>query len=410
MIANLRPKDGLYLTINTTEDCNLRCKYCYETEKRSKNIPLNYAKRFLEILINEDDDPVLTKGSVGDSADAHLKYLYTKGVVLDFIGGDSLMNVKDLDEIIKYFIYLLNTSKTEIAKLWRDTWKLSISSNGTLFSSPEVRAFCEKYKKVLSLSVSIDGCPEIHDLNRVFPDGSGSMKSIREWWPWYRKTFPTESIQTKATSSRDSIPYLFESIKFMHEELGIQYLNHNFIMEDMHLQPGDLELLDKEFEKCVDYVLEHRQDLYWAMIGKETFAQHRRSVGREWTHKGHCGSGAMPALGTDGNIYPCFRFLPHTQNGVVGVMKVGDVFDGLYQKENFINVREGAYKVNCTRDPKCIECDYESACPYCIGGCYAEFGEFKRSTYVCEVIKLQCKWAKIYWNRYNELEGIEERF
>ena len=38
MIRNLEEFPGLNCTINTTEQCNLRCKYCYEVSKRSRNI------------------------------------------------------------------------------------------------------------------------------------------------------------------------------------------------------------------------------------------------------------------------------------------------------------------------------------------------------------------------------------
>lgn len=402
MITNLEQRSGLTITICTTEDCNLRCKYCYEINKRKRDIPLAYAKRFLDIMINEDSDPILAgEASEGES---YVKEAYARGLTLDFIGGDSLMNVDILDDIIKYMIYLLNTSNSPRALLWRDNWRVSISSNGTLFGNPKVREFCEKYKDVLSLGVSIDGSPEIHDLNRIYPDGSGSIKTILEWWPWYQKTFPESSCQTKATASRASIPYLYDSLVFMHETLGLNYINHNFIMEDTGLTEEDLAELNRQMEKCMKYVLEHRNTLFWGMLGYTQFAQHHLSSGPSWNEQGYCGSGSMPAVGVDGNIYPCFRFLPHTQTDVDGAMKVGDVFKGLYNKENFKNVRSGAYRCNCTRDPKCRTCEYESACAYCIGGCFSEFGEFRRTTYICEITKTLCEWSKIYWNKYNELE------
>lgn len=88
-------------------------------------------------------------------------------------------------------------------------------------------------------------------------------------------------------------------------------------------------------------------------------------------------------------------------------MCVGNVNEGFNHKENFTLVQECSKRCNCTKDPKCLECDLEYMCPYCIGGCYAEFGEFKRATYICEVTKLQAKWADIYWHEYDKLEGKE---
>jgi uncharacterized protein len=38
--------------------------------------------------------------------------------------------------------------------------------------------------------------------------------------------------------------------------------------------------------------------------------------------------------------------------------------------------------------------------------CFSEFGEFRRTTYICEITKLLVKWARRYWDEYNRLEGL----
>jgi hypothetical protein len=60
----------------------------------------------------------------------------------------------------------------------------------------------------------------------------------------------------------------------------------------------------------VDYVLDHRHELFWSMIDLAFLSndKHYTDV--------ICGSGSMPALSIDGNIYPCFRWLPHTKTEV----------------------------------------------------------------------------------------------
>ena len=407
MIHRMNDRQGFNVTINTTEDCNLACKYCYEINKKKKNINIDTAKKFIDILIETDD--IIGLDLMEDKESEDYKFEDTimnkAGITLDFIGGDSLMDVDTLDEIIKYFVFKLATSNTKNANLWRYNWRLSLSSNGTLFSDPKVRKFCEKYKDVLSLGVSIDGCPEIHDMNRVFKDGSPSMPAILENLEWYKKTFPLDSQQTKATCSRDSIPYLYDSLVFMHENLGLKYINQNFIMEDTGCTEEDYKLLEEQMEKCINYVFEHRDELYWSMIDLNVFAKHHRSEGSDWDCKGHCGSGSMPALSIDGDIYPCFRWLPHTQEQKNSSIIVGNIKDGFNNREGFVRVREGAYRKNCTKEEKCVTCEYESACSYCIGGCFSEFGEFKRTTYICEITKIQCEYAKKYWNMVGEVDG-----
>ena len=399
MINAYREPGAFSVTLNTTEDCNLRCKYCYEVNKRKRTLDIEDAKSFIDHILR-DDDP----GNVLNDIDPVFRNSYHNGLVVDFIGGDSLMDVDFLDEIISYTLFKVMTTDTPNARSWRGKVKFSISTNGTLFS-PKARAFCEKYKEVLLIGVSIDGCPEIHDRNRIFSDGTGSMEKIIKSWPWFKKTFPVSATQTKSTANKDTIPFLYESLKFLHEELGLTHINQNFIMEDMHLSEDDLALLDIEMKKCVDYVLDHRHELYWSMLGKDQFAYAHHSVGLDWTSTGHCGSGAMPALSVDGNIYPCLRWLPHTQVDKSEFI-VGNAKEGFNHKENYLKVRQGAYRENCSKEDKCKTCEVESACAYCIGGCFSEFGEFRRTTYICEVTKCLVKWSRYYWDRYNELEVL----
>lgn len=391
MIDDILTFTGLNCTINTTEDCNLRCKYCYETNKRPVSITFDKCRKFIDLVLSEPNvchisDPVIEN--------------FSKGRVFDFIGGDSLIDPGLLDRILCYINYkwaLLDQSLFPLG------WRASISSNGTLFEREDVRAFCEKWRNNLSLGISIDGCPEIHDKNRVFPNGKGSMEAILKWWPWYQKTFPDDCTRTKATCARETIPYLFESLKFLHEELGLTHIHQNFIMEDTGCTEEDYKELDRQLEKCCGYCLDHRTEIFWSMLSK-SFVPEEVPDRADFFTKGHCGSGAMPCLSIDGKIYPCFRWLPHTQNGQIGIMATGDVDQGFTHIENFQTVTDSAIRANCTKDPKCWDCEYEPCCHYCIGGCYAEYGDFIRTTHICEITKLQCKWARIYWKEFKRLE------
>lgn len=369
---------GLNCTINTTEDCNLRCRYCYETGKNNRDVSLEDCKRFVDIIL-------------GDSSGwtDRMKDAANEGIVLDFIGGDSLMNWRLVNSVMEYFVYKINALNHPL----KNKWRFSLSSNGTLFS-PEVKRFLERWRGCLSLGVSIDGCPELHDMNRIYPNGEGSMSAILKDWDWYRSVFPTESRITKSTLSKNSIPYIYKSLTYMHEVLGINYIYQNFIMEDCGVTEEDLALFDEQMEKCVAYLKEHSDELYWSMIDRRFLE--RRDPKEPLSEEPMCGSGCMPCLSTDGKIYPCFRWLPHTRCSEV-VFDCGDVKRGLIM-DGFNAVSEGSKRCNCTKDPKCLECIYEPCCSYCIGGCHAEYGEFKRTTHICEIIKRQCYWAERYWN------------
>lgn len=405
MIADINQYNGFEVTINTTEDCNMRCKYCYEINKCAKSIDFDKCKKFIDLILSDED----YLDSVNDEY-AISKTVTNEGLLIDFIGGDALMNVDICDKTLTYLVFKLNTTNTKRAQNWRSRWRCSISSNGTLLSDPKVRTFLEKWKENIHLGISIDGCPEIHDKNRIMayrgPNGEevGSMDIILKNWDWYKKTFPYASLFTKATCSKDTIPYLYDSLVFMHEKLGLKYIHQNFIMEDTGCTEEDYKLLREQMQKCIDYVYDHRDKLFWSMIDKHFLCDKvikDKTKDEEFLTKGHCGSGMMPALSIDGRIYPCFRWLPHTQKEA-GIMCVGDVEHGFTHPENFRNVRNCAIRANCTKDPKCKECEFESACAYCIGGCYAEYGDFIRTTYICEITKIQVEYTRKYWARLDE--------
>ena len=90
-------------------------------------------------------------------------------------------------------------------------------------------------------------------------------------------------------------------------------------------------------------------------------------------------------------------------------MSVGNVDQGFIHRENFEKVREGCKRKICTKDPKCLECEYEEACSYCIGGCYAEYGDFIRTTHICEITKIQVEYARKYWHRLGEYKYPDEQ-
>ena len=416
---------GLNCTINTTENCNLRCKYCYEINKNEKTIDFEKCKKFIDLVFsdkiiekNEDickitDDPIgvgnwNNKLSLPSAANSGADVYH--GRVFDFIGGDSLINPELLDKILTYINTINFNAKNKLLYGWR----ASITSNGTLFEREDVRNFCEKWKDDLSITISIDGCPEIHDKNRVYPDGSGSMDTILKWWPWYKKTFPLDSLGTKSTCNKDSIPYLYDSLKFMHEELGLVYIRQNFIMEDMHLTSEDLKEFDRQMEKCTEYYFDHYNEFFWGILGDEFMKlselwPYEKDFSEDFYITGRCGSGIMPALGVDGNIYPCFRWLNHTQSEYsAGSMCVGNIDEGFINADNFKKVALGAIRCNCTKEEKCRDCKYEHACPYCIGGCYSEYGDFIRTTHICEIIKIQAKWAEILLKQLISSRKLQE--
>lgn len=378
---------GMVVTINVTTDCNLRCKYCYETGKAHGVIKKDYYEKFIDQLL---------LGQIPVHATETIQSVVDSGFRLDLLGGDALMYPEVCDDILQYFtrrlIELDHPRKTDI--------QVNVCSNGTLFGSEPVRRFLTKWRGILQVEVSIDGTPALHDLNRVYKDGRGSMDTILRDWPWFKATFPTGSQYTKSTLSKGSIPYMYDSLVYMHETMGLKYIYQNFIMEDMGLEDADLRMIDEQMSMCLEYVLIHRDELYWSMMDRRY--ERTSNPGASMPNQGWCGSGAMPTLGLDGKIYLCPHWLPLCMSSCVD-MSIGSVDEGITRPWLSQYIQDNSMRPVVSAGLECESCGHESACPYCIAGAYDEFKEFKRTTHICEVTKMQHKWAKEYWRRYDEI-------
>jgi len=390
MIPSLKSYNGLNVTFQVTEDCNLRCRYCYEVHKRPGDLSLDYSRRFIDLLL-EDPDPIGVRGT-------NLSWIIDSGLVLGFIGGDPLMRPGLCDDILKYFMF----KSSLLGHKWASRWRISLSTNGTLFNEKEVRDFLLKYQRNVSMGVSVDGCPEIHNYNR-----SNSMDRILRDWDWYL-WYAGRSASTKSTLNKESIPYMAKSLKFLHEDLSLKYINMNFIFEDMGLVEGDYDEIDRQLSEMREYLLIHCDDLYLNMMDESFgigFPAREEQLSRGW-----CGAGSMPTLAVNGKIYPCFRFVPNTMNDESFDFNVGNVWEGMIHKERYQEIR------NHTRGKispaECLECPVESSCAYCLGSAFSETGTLYRQTNLCRIQKLIDidKHSRLYWNEYYSLKGIDKKY
>jgi uncharacterized protein len=425
-----KPKDfqGLNITIHTNNNCTLKCKYCYENKSGSvfedklfwcktgedlkdfgytflneendcKVLSLDYAKSFLDKLLNEFPFTPFYE--------IYVKPVNPKNkLVIDFLGGDSLQYPELLDDILTYFVDKLQDSSNKWATDIKYKWRISISSNGVTLLNPNARKFCEKWKEVLSLGISIDGSPELHDLNRLcFADNKngtpkGSWQYIEKVWPWYKKNFPENSLSTKWTVAPNSYNYIVKSVKFLHEKLGMKYLNFNRVMEQNVLDtPKQLWELIQQFQELCQYMIEKNTELYispfdYAIISSTLSRQTLLETEPTWSR---CGFGKMPALSLDGNVYPCFRLIPK-HNHTDKIISQGTVFTSLAENlTDLIALNENAQVSKLKVDEKCKICSIFSSCPHCAADCVNNDLTLSKTTSVCNFHRTSVYFARLYW-------------
>ena len=130
-----------------TTGCNLKCSYCFEKKERGKKINIDKLIEFLK------ENPYIKRFSL--------------------FGGEPLLA---LDVIEKVIDYIENSELDENQKNSLLDSARGIITNGTL-----IPKFIKRIKKnKLHLQISLDGCKESHDLNRVFPNGNKTFDLLME--------------------------------------------------------------------------------------------------------------------------------------------------------------------------------------------------------------------------------------
>lgn len=149
----------LHLVLCTTENCNLRCRYCtyysdnYEYMRR-------YSERYMDFEIAKKaiDQFFLLLGE-------GKRYNPWRQHAIGFYGGEPLLNFNLIKRSVEY-----------IEKEYCDyKIRYPVTTNATLLNE-EKAEFLMSHN--FSIAVSIDGPEEEHDRNRIYPNGKGSFRDV----------------------------------------------------------------------------------------------------------------------------------------------------------------------------------------------------------------------------------------
>ena len=364
------------ITFIVTENCQLRCRYCYVVGKNAHNrMSFDTAKTAVEFFLKQQfPEPA---------------------VVLEFIGGEPLLEIELIRNITDYF----KRRAYELNHKWFSQYRLQMTTNGLAYSTPRVQAFIEDNRYHTNISLTIDGTPVKHNINRVFPDGSGSYDKVVANVPLWVSQFPESS--TKVTISSDDLPYLSESVLHLWS-LGIRNLNVSTVFEDVWL-PTDPQRYEEQLVSLADHILkndlyvDHRCSLFDRLVGKPHDYLDNRNF---------CGTGSkMTAIGPDGTLYPCIRFAPMSLSQRKA-RSVGNIRTGLDHNRlrPFLSVDRLVQS-----PPKCRTCRVSTGCAWCIAGNYDNSATgtiFERSTFHCGMHKARVRANDYFWKHLDQKEGL----
>lgn len=369
-------KSGKF-TLMITQDCNLRCKYCYGGE--SGRYRSAGQKMSIEVARNTIDFLLTHSRSV-------------KHYHLGFFGGEPMLNFPLIKEVIAYCEH--------IERRYDKKFTYSMTTNGTLLTEGKIKFLRSKN---VGIMISLDGPEEIHNENRIYRDGRGSYKetvSNLDTLKKYQKT-----IIVRATVTRENFQKMEELIKFFNS-IGISRVlfasasGYEDINPEYRLKIHDYKAINSQmthiFKKILKEIMEGKDPLFLPFIA---IMQKIHSKG-----KSIIGCGVFrgtTAVSADGNFYPCHRFV-----GMRG-FEFGDVKTGIdYNKLK---------KICNALDKATIECNYCWAKYLCARSCIreiacegGEFVPFKKG--YCDVIRKVIKDVLIFYTliKENRPEMIEK--
>lgn len=338
--------DKKTIMLTVTEQCNLNCKYCYEKNKSLSTMPLETAIKIVEHELTKDDGFEICE--------------------IQFFGGEPFFKFDLIRDICNY--------------IWTKEWPKKClcfaTTNGTLVHG-EIKKWLYDNREKFTCSLSLDGNRKAHNINRC---NSYDLIDI----DFFLQTWPSQT--AKMTISPESLPYLADSIIFLHEK-GIHF-NNNLAYGVDWSEKKLLDIMNEQLERLAQYYIEHPNTPLCRMLDL-----HIESVNYSYKVNRWCGAGiSLSAYDTAGICYPFHLFQPMSSENKIAPEKLAATFT------NFN-----------TLDSRCADCPIYNVCPTCYGHNYAATGDIsKRDTDLCRFTKLSTLVSSYIWLKKLEIYSQEE--
>lgn len=337
-------KKTIMLTL--TEHCNLNCRYCYEKNKSLRSMSLETAQNIVKQELTKEDGFEVCE--------------------VQFFGGEPFLEFQLIREICDY--------------IWTRKWPKEVlcfaTTNGTLVHG-EIKQWLYENRTRFTCSLSLDGNKAAHDINRCNSFDLIDLEFFQNTWP----------LQTaKMTISPESLPYLADSVIFLHEA-GIPFSNNLAYGVDWGNKKL-LTIMSEQLNRLAWYYIEHPQIELCRMLDLHIENVNYKHKVNRW-----CGAGvSLSAYDVDGKCYPCHLFQPLSSKNKDPIDKVITAFTEFD-----------------TIDPRCSDCPIYNVCPTCYGHNYAATGNIaERDEDLCKFTKLSTLVSSFIWLKKMERYTQEE--
>ena len=370
------------ITLQLTDDCNMKCTYCYQHNRGKHKMSFETAKTFIDLILDSSE-----------KVNTYIDSNKAIGCILDFIGGEPLLCTDVMSQICKYFIGEVFKRKHR----WAINFMISMSSNGLLYFTPEFQEFLRLHVNHLSYGVTIDGNKTLHDTCRVDIDGNPTydraMAAVKDY---VQRT--GREMGSKVTLSPDNIVYLTEAVESLIEN-GYREVLMNCVFEK-GWETKHATIMYNRLKELVDWLEEnnHLDDVYISIFEESIGHKLPENELKNW-----CGGlGLMLSMDYKGDMFPCIRYMENAVGNNQEPYIIGTLKDGINCKPEHCARVDCLGKINrrTQSTDECFYCPIGSGCAWCSGYNYEVFGTpDKRATFICDMHKARVMATKYYLSK-----------
>ena len=328
------------LCLHVAHDCNLKCEYCFaaqgDFDGEKLLMPLEVGKKAMDFLIGQARN--------------------RKNLEIDFFGGEPLMNLEVVKELVDY--------GNELAEKFDKNIKYTITTNGVLLDGKTRDYLNETMENIV---LSLDGRKVVNNRMRKTINDKGSFDVIIENIKEMAKLRGNRDHYIRGTYTHHNLDFS-KDVNFLVEE-GFKSISVEPVVAAPEfgyaITEDDLPKLKDEYDKlALEYLKRHEKGhnynfFHFNVELDQGPCAYKRLSG--------CGAGRdYVAVTPEGDIYPCHQFVGEES------FKMGDVYQGITNRQ----IKETFDGGNLLKKEACQSC---WAKYFCGGGCHANAYNFNQT-------------------------------
>ncbi|WP_418666379.1 radical SAM protein [Allofournierella sp.] len=302
----------IMMTLQVTQQCNLRCDYCLYSENsnelqrhhENKHMSFETAKRAIDFLLTHSVD--------------------SSTVSIGFYGGEPLLQFPLIKKVVEYAESLFTGKIVQF----------NITTNATLITD-EIADYL--VKKRFATTISMDGPKSIQDSHRKFPDGSGTFDIVYDRIHRLIERYPNFTPFLSVNMVIDPRRPLDEPMELIK------------LLPDVHIMTSEIDdfYMDEKIIPCKRYREEYEYQIFLAALYALGLLEKScvspvvhpiissiQNTLIRWKHyntfptpsapSGPCIPGAQRLfVSVDGTMYPCERV-----SEVSSILSIGNIYNG----------------------------------------------------------------------------------